>query len=217
MKRVIIVCEGPTEQAFCKTNLLMHMQERGILIHTPLIKHSKGGIVKWPTLKEQIEIHLKSEPGAWVTTFIDYYGLYSKHGFPGWEACEAIADKNDRMTALEEQMRNSLDEALRHRFIPYLQLHEFEGLLFNDIDVFYSHVPPGDINKGELEQTFADYDNPEMINNNRDTSPSHRLQRIIRGYNKVVYGDILSEAIGLVRIRIKSPRFHQWVSKLESM
>ena len=37
------------------------------------------------------------------------------------------------------------------------------------------------------------------------------------GYNKVVYGDILSEAIGLERIREKSPRFHQWITCLENI
>ncbi|MCG9911486.1 MAG: DUF4276 family protein [Flavobacteriales bacterium] len=53
-----------------------------------------------------------------------------------------------------------------------------------------------------------------MINDNPTTSPSHRLSRIVKGYNKVVYGDILAEAIGLHRIRQKSPRFNAWVGRL---
>lgn len=56
-----------------------------------------------------------------------------------------------------------------------------------------------------------------MINNNRETSPSHRLARIILGYNKIVYGNILAEAIGLERIREKSPRFNKWISKIENL
>ncbi len=218
MIRVIIICEGPTEQVFCKTNLQMHMQGKGILIQTPLIKHSRGGIVKWSILKQQIETHLKSEPTAIVSTFIDYYGLYSKHSFPEWETSERISDKNLRMDALENAMSDDIHEDLRYRFIPYLQLHEFEGLLFNDIDIFYSQIPKKDIiNIQELEKTFAEYENPEMINNSRNTSPSHRLERIINGYNKVVYGDILAEAIGLPRIRYKSPRFNNWISILENL
>ena len=218
IKRVIIICEGLTEQAFCKTNLQAHLQSKGIYIQTPLIKHSKGGIVKWSILKQQIETHLKTEPSALVTTFIDYYGLYSKYNFPEWENCEKIQDRNKRMDELEKSMCNDISEDLRYRFIPYLQLHEFEGLLFNDIDIIYSQIPPDAIvNKTELEKTFADYDNPEMINNNRSTSPSHRLERIIKGYNKVVYGDILAEAIGLIRIRSKSPRFNNWISILENI
>lgn len=218
MKRVIIVCEGQTEQAFCKTNLLLHLQSKEIFIQTPLIKHSRGGIVKWSILKQQIDTHLKSDTTAVVTTFIDYYGMYSKYEFPQWEACEKIRDRNARMDALEKAMHESIQENFRLRFIPYLQLHEFEGLLFNDINIIYSQIPPEDIvDKEELKKIFADYDNPEMINNNKATSPSHRLERIIKGYNKVVYGDILAEAIGLVRIRAKSPRFNNWVTKLENI
>ncbi len=218
MKRIIIICEGHTEQAFCKTNLQQHFQSKGILIQTPLIKHSKGGIVKWSILKQQIETHLKTDKSTFVTTFIDYYGLYAKYSFPNWEESERIQDKSTRMNNLEDGMLGDLNEELRYRFIPYLQLHEFEGLLFNDINIIYNQIPPNDIaDKRELEKTFEDYDNPEMINNTRETSPSHRLERIIKGYNKVVYGDILAEAIGLHRIRNKSPRFNNWISKLESI
>jgi len=218
MKRIIFICEGQTEQAFCNTNLQALFQTKDIYIQTPLIKHSRGGIVKWSILKQQIETHLKSDRTAFVTTFIDYYGLYSKYNFPNWEVSEKITDKNQRMDSIEKFMHESISDDLRYRFIPYLQLHEFEGLLFNDINVFYEQIPNNDIvNIDELEKTFEDYSNPEMINNNRNTSPSHRLMRIIRGYNKVVYGDILAEAIGLTKIREKSPRFNNWIKILEKI
>ncbi len=218
MKRIILICEGPTEQAFAKTNLLIHFSNKEKVLQTPLIKASKGGIVKWPILKDQIERHLKSEPDTYVTTFIDYYGVFEKHGFPGWAAAQTIPDKNARMLALERSMKQDIDQRLQHRFIPYLQLHEFEGLLFNDIQIFYGQIPEVDlIGKPELQKTFADYSNPEMINDSPNTSPSHRLVRIIRGYNKVVYGDILSEAIGLTQIRSKSPRFNSWITLLENL
>jgi hypothetical protein len=218
MKRIIVICEGPTEQAFVKTNLQVPFLNKDIHLQAPLIKASRGGIVKWAKLKDQVETHLKAEPGAYVTTFIDYYGMYTKYQFPGWDEAHSITDKNQRMEALELAMLKDIDPELQYRFIPYLQLHEFEGLLFNDIRVFYNQIPSSDlVGKVELEETFAGYDNPEMINNNRDTSPSHRLQRIIKGYNKVVYGDILSEVIGLSKIRAKSPRFNQWLTKLESI
>lgn len=218
MKRIILICEGPTEQAFVNTNLQVYFISKNIYIQSPLIKASRGGIVKWNKLKEQIEIHLKAEPNAYVTTFIDYYGMYDKFHFPQWNESQQIVDLNKRMDALELGMQNDIDINLRHRFIPYLQLHEFEGLLFNDINIIKAQIPKEDIvGLPELEKTFADYDNPEMINSNRTTSPSHRLMRIIKGYNKVVYGDILSEAIGLLRIRQKSPRFNSWITKLESI
>lgn len=218
MKRIIIICEGSTEQAFVKTNLQVPFMYKNIYLQSPLIKASRGGIVKWKALKSQIEMHLKSEPDAYITTFIDYYGMYSKYEFPGWEEAHLIVDRNHRMDFLESSMLADLNSQLRHRFIPYLQLHEFEGLLFNDIQVIINQIPPADlVGIIELKQTFADYDNPEMINSSKQTSPSHRLERIIKGYNKVVYGDIISEAIGLERIRAKSPRFNNWITALESI
>jgi hypothetical protein len=218
MKRIIIVCEGPTEQVFCDRTLGPYMLSKGYHIQAPTIKSSRGGIVKWTTLKKQIEIHLRSEPNAFVTTLIDYYGLYDKFEFPGWSEAHLITNRNDRMDHLEASMKLDIPDDLRNRFIPYMQLHEFEGLLFNDIQIFHDQIPTSDlIGISELTTTFRDYDNPEMINNSRLTAPSKRLLRIISGYNKVVYGDILAEAIGLTRIRNKSPRFNNWIWALESL
>lgn len=218
MKRIIIICEGPTEQSFVKTNLVVPFIHKNIFLQSPLIKASRGGIVKWGRLKEQIEMHLKSDTEAYVTTFIDYYGLYSKYEFPGWEDAHKIPDQNLRMDELEKYMLLSINPDLQNRFIPYMQLHEFEGLLFYNIDIFKEQIPQNDlVGIEELRKIFRDYTNPEMINNARETSPSHRLHRIIAGYNKIVYGDILSEAIGIERIRTKAPRFNKWISVLESI
>lgn len=214
MKRVIIICEGETEREFCKNVLAPHLIHSNIHIQAPLIKRSMGGIVRWSILKKEIEIHLL-EPNVIVTTLIDYYGLYQKYNFPNWAIGERIVNKNDRMDFLEDAMKEDINDAIRHRFIPYLQLHEFEGLLFNDIQIFYDQVPKEElVGVAELKKTFADYDNPEMINNNRETSPSHRLQRIIKGYNKPLYGHYFAEAIGIEHIRSKSPRFNQWTENI---
>jgi len=216
MKRVIIICEGETEREFCEKLLATSFAKKDIHIQAPLIKKSMGGIVKWGILKKEIETYLL-ENNVYVTMLIDYYGLYSKYHFPEWDESLQILDKNARMDFLEAAMQNDIKESVRHRFIPYLQLHEFEGLLFNDINVFYEQVPNGElVGIAELKQTFKDYpDNSEMINNNRETSPSHRLKRIISGYNKILYGHYFAEAIGLDKIRNKSPRFHAWMNIIE--
>jgi len=173
-----------------------------------------GGVVKWHILKKEIETHLQ-EPNVIVTTLIDYYGLYKKYNFPNWAEGEKIINKNDRMFFLERAMKEDINDAVRHRFIPYLQLHEFEGLLFNDIQIFYDQVPKEElVGAVELKKTFADYDNPEMINSNKETAPSQRLHRIIKGYNKPLYGHYFAEAIGIEKIRAKSPRFNQWTQNI---
>ena len=218
MKRIIVVCEGPTEQEFSNKILSPFFSPLGISLSAPLIKRSNGGIVPWSHLKNQIELHLKSERGAYVTTFIDYYGIYDHHKFPRWEETKQESDVSARVRAIEQGMYDSIDESLRSRFIPYIQLHEFEGLLFSDGNAFERVIPSNDlIGKDELKKTLDKFDNPEMINSSRLTSPSHRIERIIRGYNKVVYGNYLAESIGLSMIRKRCPRFNDWIERLANV
>jgi hypothetical protein len=218
MKRIIIICEGQTEAEFCKVILTPYFQSKDIYIQTPLIKKSKGGIVKWEELKKQISKHLQIDKTAFVTTFIDYYGINEKHVFPNWEEANAEPNKNKRMNTLESAMLLEIDDKFRHRYLPYIQLHEFEGLLFNDIAIFYSQIPPQEIiGKQELIESFQNYPNPELINEGKETAPSKRLDRIIAGYDKIVYGSILAEEIGLIKIREKSPRFNDWIENMENM
>ena len=155
-----------------------------------------------------------------VTTLIDYYGIHKKHAFSGWEDAQAIADKSKRMDYLEAEMNNDISEALRHRFIAYIQLHEFEALLFNLSEVFRRNFTEDELTNDhyqELKTTIAQHPNPEEINNDPKTAPSKRLEKFIKGYNKIVYGSILAEEIGLEAIRNKSPRFHHWITLLESI
>lgn len=216
MKRVIIICEGETEKEFCTTILAPYFSKQQIYLQSPLIKKSMGGIVKWNDLKKQIENHLKNDTDAFVTTLIDYYGLSEKYVFPKWNIAESEPDKNKRMDILENGMLENISEEIRYRFLPYIQLHEFEGLLFNEEKYFHEQIPTNElIGTEELSDIFKSYKNPEMINDNLETSPSHRLERIILGYNKIVYGNILAEAIGLKKIKSKSPRFNNWIKNIE--
>lgn len=217
MKRIIIVNEGDTEKEFCKDVLLPHFLALNILIEYPTIKKTGGGIVSWDTLKKQIETHLKQDPTAFVTTFIDYYGLNNKLKFPKWSDAKVIVDINHRITFLENAMKSTFDDDINYRFVPYIQLHEFEGLLFNNITVFDSQIDRNEFtNYEELVKTIEDYPNPELINDGKETAPSKRLMRLIKGYNKPVFGSILAEAIGLSRIRSKCPRFDNWITVLEN-
>lgn len=215
MRRVIIICEGETEQEFCKLVLSKYFANKSIQIQAPRIKKSMGGIVKWKFLKKQITTHLKTDANAIVTTLFDYYGIYEKHKFPKWDIAKHEVDKVKRMTLLENAMKEDIDNSNRFRFIPYLQLHEFEGLLFNEIEIFYQQIPKDDlVGEAELQKTFDQFDNPEMINDKKDTAPSKRLRRIIKGYNKIVHGNILAESIGVIKIRNKCPRFNNWLAQI---
>ncbi|MCK4920645.1 MAG: DUF4276 family protein [Bacteroidales bacterium] len=214
MIRIIIIGEGPTEQGFCNDVLQSVFNAQDKYIETPKIKKSQGGIVHWSNLKKQIELHLKNT-SVYVTTFLDYYGIKSKHEFPKWEEAKAIVNKSERITFLEQAMLEDIDESVRYRFIPYLQLHEFEGLLFSDISVIEEYFDDDEFNDHDyLIKTDSTFDNPENINDGKKTAPSKRLDRIIEEYSKVVYGSLLAQEIGLDKIREKCPRFNTWIEKL---
>ena len=216
MSRLIIICEGQTEREFCNQSLKQYVFPiSGTYIQSPLIKRSMGGIVKWSNIKKQIESHLRNESNVYVTTLIDYYGIKKRHEFPDWDIAEIESNPNVRMDILENGMYNSIDEEIRYRFIPYIQLHEFEALIFSDRDVFNTQYSSSEINDvEELDSIFGEFANPEMINRGSQTAPSKRLQRIIPGYNKIIHGSILIEEIGIEKIRVKCPRFNAWLNKI---
>jgi hypothetical protein len=216
MIRIVIIGEGQTEQEFCKDVLVPHFADIHIAVQHPTIKKSAGGIVPWKDLKKQIELHLKQDQGCIVTTLIDFYGLKDSHRFPGWEEGKSIQSKPDRMRFLEGEMDFAIEDSLADRFLPYIQLHEFEGLLFSELEVFTNNFEAREItNLKELRDTIENYDNPEEINDGETTAPSKRLERLIVGYNKIVYGSLLAQEIGLEKIRSKCPRFDEWITKLE--
>ena len=98
-------------------------------------------------------------------------------------------------------------------------MHEFEALLFSDIEQF-EWVQDGwsEESRAKLQAVRAAYDNPEDINNSPQTAPSKRLLAILgeENYSKVEHGPLVAEAIGLDEIRRQCPQFNQWLSALEA-
>lgn len=220
MIRVIIICEGQTERDFCLKFLDPYFSDKSIKIESPVIKKSKGGIVKWlgnKGLKREISNHLKTNRSAYVSTFIDYYGLEDKHQFPQWDDSKSLKDPHKRIEKIETGMFQDINDSHRYRFIPYIQLHEFEALLFSDFRAFNYETLTTSHDSDYLKSTIENYDNPEMINNNLETSPSNRLKRIIPGFRKILHGKRLVNAIGIDKIRKKCPRFDNWLGQIERL
>jgi len=215
MKRLIIICEGETEQEFCKEVLSPYFLEKNIYIQAPIIKKSNGGIVKWSELKKQIENHLKQDAEAKVTTLIDFYGIKAIHAYPKFY--DASKSNKDKVVNIETGMKDEIGTAMGYRFIPYIQLHEFEALIFCSLDVMKNNFKEQEANFTELENIINSFPNPEDINDNPDTAPSKRLEKHIEGYNKPIYGACLTSEIGVKVLREKCPRFNSWIEKLEKI
>ena len=210
MKTVIIICEGPTEEVFC-SNLLSQYLQNSCRIEIRLL----GGNCNWQRIRDMAEKALKQQKNALVTTFFDYYGVKTKK-FPNWKETVGInkANVRERIEILENGMIEEIDSNLRYRFIPYVQLHEFEALLFNNIEVFDEMFEFEQYDRAELLNVFNEFPDPKMIDQGTETSPSHRLIKIIPAYRKVIQGNAIAEKIGIEQIRQKNKHFNDWIEQL---
>ena len=209
MKTIIIICEGETEVEFCRL-LNEFLGYANYRIETRKL----GGDCNWKRIKNLVERTLKSQEYAIVTTMIDYYGRKA-NTFPKQTEAVKINDIRKKVDFLEQAMRDDIDSPFKDRFIPYLQLHEFEAMLFNNYGAFDSNFGDDECKKNEIQKILQQFPDSEMINDSPLTSPSHRLESIIRGYNKITYGNLLAETIGLRNIYSKNQHFREWVDKLK--
>jgi hypothetical protein len=112
----------------------------------------------------------------------------------------------------------ALPAALRvdARFIPYLQLHEYEGLLFSDPSAFAAGIyEPGLANV--FQQIREQFPTPEDINDGPGTAPSKRVIAAHPQYRKPLYGALAAMAVGIAAMRRECPHFNQWVTRLEAL
>ena len=214
MKRIYIIVEGQTEAEFvnqCLSPYLSMTYEmydvRPILLQTS--PGHKGGDMKFERFKWNAERFLKQEKNILLSSFIDFYRLHKD--FPGYEEAKSILDVRERVLFLELEMQKQITD---RRFLPYIQLHEFEALLFSDkvwIKII-PDIPP--TNQAKLEQIINQYPNPELINGGAETAPSKRLLKLIPGYQKTLHGPYIAMEIAIPKIREKCPRFDEWLTKL---
>jgi len=213
MRGIYIIVEGQTEFEFVHSALRPHFRTanindvRAILLETS--PGHKGGDLKFERYKTNIIRLLKKESDIIVTSLIDFFRL--RNDFPKFEEAKTIQDKNERVTFLENAINGEINN---HRFIPYIQLHEFEGLLFSAKKGFeyIEKVPVTNLQK--IEETIKLYPNPELLNDGSDTAPSKRLEKLIPGYRKTLHGPIIALENGLSVTLQKCPRFNNWVNLL---
>ena len=220
MVRVHIICEGQTEETFVKELLTEKFALSGIYLTPSLIGKPghKGGNVKYDRLFKDIRLHLLNDKTAFCTTFFDYYGL--SPDFPG----KAEADKQHNIAdkariiqdALVEKLTERIDENAMHRFIPYVQMYEFEALLFSDCAQFAAGIEHPEL--AEKFQAIRDtFLSPEDINDSPQTAPGKRIQKLIPDYEKPLYGTIAALGVGLETMRTECVLFDNWLKRLEAL
>ncbi|MGE5343633.1 MAG: DUF4276 family protein [Candidatus Omnitrophota bacterium] len=218
---VYIIVEGRTEQAFIRKVLAPYMGEKGIFFYPELIGNSghKGGNVRFDRALKDIGVFLKQRKDTFVSTMFDYFQI--DKNWPGRGKIKGGISliAGQKAEFLETAMAEKVIEEFpiynpKNRFIPYIQMHEFEALLFSNASVLSDAI---DVSQKQIEEIINRYNDPEEINDGPKTAPSKRLKALNRRYIKTSYGELISFAIGIDNIRSKCPHFNHWLTTFEKI
>ena len=178
----------------------------------------KGGDVTLTRLHDNVRDCLLQDRHSFCTTYVDFYGIDGD--FPGKKEAGRKSKLPDKQhvicQAFVDKLAHTLDEGPMRRFIPYVQMHEFEGLLFSDPSQLAIALRRPDLTQ-KLWAIRNEFPTPEHINDSSVTAPSKRIQALFPRYRKVQMGERAARAITLGRIRQECPLFHAWLSKLERL
>ncbi len=206
MKRVAIVVEGDTEEEFVKQVLRPHLSRHDVEAVAIMPKGQGGDIsvVRLAPAMAKLSWNFNA-----VTSLVDFYG------FKGKQSGDSAADVEERINSSVMQHNPRHGNAVLQ--FAYVQLHEFEALLFSHPAAFniISGLSPNALR--EFEQVASQFTTPEDINDSYDTAPSKRIASVVPNYRKRLHGPAVAKEIGLEAIRAACPRFHTWVERLESL
>lgn len=232
---MLAVVEGQTEFSVLNSMVVPHLGALSVFLYPKVVGKPghKGGVYRtFDAVAKEIVNLFRQEPTAVVTTFFDFYAL--PEDWPGVrEAKQAKAQGKSpveiaRSVELKWQEEIAkLTAELDHPaiFVPYIQMHELETLLFTS---------PKDMAEGflkpELEAKFteivAECGSCEEINDRPQFAPSKRIESLFPGYRKGrdrnkredrrPHAPIIAERIGISAIRAACPHFNDWVTSLEA-
>jgi Domain of unknown function (DUF4276) len=218
--RVHVIVEGQTEESFVREVLAPTLWTREIYLFPTLlgVPGHKGGKPNYARLRKDVLIQLKQDRTAYCSTMIDFYGLEGE--FPGMPFPPDLQSIR-KVVRIEEAVKADVVAELPDlrpdiRFLPYLQLHEFEGLLFSDPAAFADGIKQ-QLLRGPFEAVRAAFATPEDINDNANTAPSKRVLSLYPGYRKPLDGTLAAKAVGINRMRQECPHFRSWIEQLEAL
>jgi hypothetical protein len=224
--RLHVLVEGQTEETFVNEVLRPELSANGIYPDAHRIttgrRHGRlhrGGFVAYEHLARDLLLWMKQDqnPESWFTTMVDFYQLPGD--FPGQSTLGPNLDTQARVAHLEGELARDIVQRLDgltvpQRLIPYIQIHEFEALLFSDPNAFLEAYPDNQSLVDQLAAIRAQFDNPEDIDDGNTTSPSKRILYLAPGYQKVVAGINIAQRIGLAKIRSECRHFNAWLSRV---
>lgn len=219
--------EGSTERTFANVVIGPHLANFGVYLYKPILianarRHGqvhRGGVgYSYQTLHDDIAGFARGQQAddVYFTTMIDFFRIH--RDFPGRHEPEAQPphSPHDRVAHLQHRFADDIGDT---RFIPFIQLHEFEAYLFCGPDHFAASFPQARSEIEALSHIANGVATPEEINDGPTTAPSKRIEAIFPSYGrgKVAIGPRVAELIGLSTIRSKCPHFDAWLTRLEGL
>jgi len=225
MARLYLFAEGQTEQTFADTVLAPHLASHAVYLQgSVLIAHARkkqrihrGGGRRYLPMRNDVLRFTAQEKGrdVFFTSMID---LYAIHGdFPGLDDAEKLRhDPYQRVEQLENAWGQDIADP---RFIPFIQLHEFEAYLFTEPEEFRLFYPGAGRQISRLRDIADSHESPELIDDGPNTAPSKRIIGEFPDYQRAkrTVGPQVGELIGVQAIRVKCPHFDRWLSTLENL
>jgi hypothetical protein len=227
MPRLLVHVEGQTEESFVNEVLRDYLVGVGYqsvsarIVGNARLRQRRGGIRSWLSVRKEIINHLKEDSVCLATTMVDFYGL-PQTGDKAWpgRAHATGVEPNRKAAVVEDALAHDLsqeagDQVDSSRFIPFVVMHEFEGLLFSNCYAFARGIGRNEL-AAHFEQIRNSFATPEDINDNPQTCPSKRVTDLMPGYEKPLHGTLAALEIGLSQIRAACPHFSDWLGRLES-
>jgi hypothetical protein len=212
MIRLFFYVEGQTEQGCVAKVLRPHLANFGVLVEGA-IRAPAGSYLR---MRRDLGNHLKmhNQPDVRFTTMFDLYAL--RRPWPGLDDAEKLRHiPRERAEKLEEAFANDIADA---RLIPHIQLYEFETILLCDPEIFRLIHENCDTPVKQLHELVEKEGPPELINDNPNTAPSKRINKLFPGYAdaKTSDGVELASCVDLAKVRELCPHFAEWLGQLEA-
>ena len=223
MIRIVVVCEGQTEETFVRDVLEPHFSPTGLYLYAQTIDTSpghRGGALNYDRVQRQLRNTLKQKSEPVVTTFFDLYRLDKR--FPGFDTAMTRSSMEARVETLNATLAKDIvaltgcDPA---RFLPHIQPHEFEALLFSDVATLTGVERGWARSAVELSTIRQKVETPEHINDQPDTKPAAHLERLLKSpqFSKVDHGPIAASRMGLPCIERECRHFAGWLQRLRAL
>jgi hypothetical protein len=222
MKRVYVVVEGITEEKFVNELLVADFSALNVHLYPRLIgearsRKKRGGKIQIDKILKDVGNFLKQESDVCCTTMIDYYGI--DPDFPGKMEAKKLNGALNKAKCVEKAMTAAIvseyPEGAR-RFIPYVQMHEFESLLFCSPDLLADTLDNPGL-ECEFRKIASAFPTPEDINDNVNTAPSKRIEKLFPTYDKTLHGILAVSGMNLDNIARQCPVFGDWLNRLKSL